>query len=164
MWYHLSLPGKRTPWLPGWGQGHVWHYMRNGPDGMKYRNSIHILWISFKLHALCERRIDYKCTAWASYQILKIPGCACARNAGNIFPRHWLQKKLLVSDLGMHHGTCVTHVTWGMPGSLVHGGMENVPGIPGACAIRNFTYLARGPWMYWPEPLISKTGPCWDPC
>ena len=24
-------------------------------------------------------------------------------------------------------------------------GGENVPGIPGACAIRNFTYLARGP-------------------
>ena len=23
---------------------------------------------------------------------------------------------------------------------------ENVPGIPGACAIHNFTYLVRGPW------------------
>ena len=29
------------------------------------------------------------------------------------FPRHrWL------SDLGIHHGTCVTHVLWCMPGSL----------------------------------------------
>ena len=26
------------------------------------------------------------------------------------------------------------------------GGGENVPGIPGACATRNFVYLARGPW------------------
>ena len=30
--------------------------------------------------------------------------------------------------------------------SLTSGGGENVPGIPGACATRNFTYLARGPW------------------
>ena len=37
---------------------------------------------------------------WASYQIRKIAGCACAGNAGNVFP-----------------------------------------GIPGACATRNFTYL-----------------------
>ena len=62
------------------------------------------------------------------------------------FPRHRLQKKALVSDLGMHHGTCVTHVPWCMSGSLTRGGGENVPGIPGACATRNFTYLVRGPW------------------
>ena len=31
-----------------------------------------------------------------------------------------------------------------MSGSLSRGGGENVPGIPGACATRNFTYLARG--------------------
>ena len=46
----------------------------------------------------------------------------------------------------MHHGTCVTHVPWCMSGSLTCGGGENVPVIPGACATRNFTYLARGPW------------------
>ena len=34
----------------------------------------------------------------------------------------------------MHHGTCVTHVPWCMPGSLTCGDGENVPGIPGACA------------------------------
>ena len=56
-----------------------------------------------------------------------------------------------VSDPDMHHGTCVTHVPWCMPGSLtsvsfdVRGG-ENVPGIPSACANRNFTYLVNGPW------------------
>ena len=32
-----------------------------------------------------------------------------------------------------------------MPGSLTRGGGENVPGIPGECATRNFTYLIRGP-------------------
>ena len=73
-------------------------------------------------------------TTWASYQICKIAGCACAGNTGNVFPRRRLQKKPLVSDPGMHHGTCVTHVPWCMSGSLTRGGGENVPGIPGACA------------------------------
>ena len=52
----------------------------------------------------------------------------------------------VVSDPGMHHGTCVTHVPWCMSRSLTRGGGENVPGIPGAWATRNFAYLARGPW------------------
>ena len=61
------------------------------------------------------------------------------------FPRHRLQRKLLVSDPGMHHSTCVTHVPWCMSGSLTRGGGENVPRIPSACVTHNFTYLARGP-------------------
>ena len=28
------------------------------------------------------------------------------------------------------------------------GGREDVPGIPGACATHNFTYLVRGPWVW----------------
>ena len=72
--------------------------------------------------------------AWASYQIRKIAGCACAGNAGNVFPRRRFQRKPIVSDPGMHHGTCVTHVPWCMSGSLTCGDGENVPGIPGACA------------------------------
>ena len=74
------------------------------------------------------------CQAWASYQIRKIAGCACAGNAGNVFPSRRFQRKPLVSDPGMHHGTCVTHVPWCMSGSLTCGDGENVPGIPGACA------------------------------
>ena len=72
--------------------------------------------------------------SWASYQIRKIAGCACAGNAGNVFPRRRFQRKPVVSDPGMHHGTCVTHVPWCMSGSLTCGDGENVPGIPGACA------------------------------
>ena len=72
--------------------------------------------------------------SWASYQIRKIAGCACAGNAGNVFPRRRFQRKPIVSDRGMHHGTCVTHVPWCMSGSLTCGDGENVPGIPGACA------------------------------
>ena len=76
-------------------------------------------------------------TPWASYQIRKIAGCACAGNAGNVFPRRRFQRKPLVSDPGMHHGTCVTHVPWCMSGSLTCGDGENVPGNPGACAPAN---------------------------
>ena len=62
-----------------------------------------------------------------------------------MFPHHRLQREPLVSDPGMHHGTCVTHVPWWMSASLTRGGGEKVPVIPGACATRNFTYLARDP-------------------
>ena len=61
------------------------------------------------------------------------------------FPRHRLQRKTLVNYPGVHHGTCVTHVPWWMPGSITSGGGENVPSIPVACATRNFTYLVRVP-------------------
>ena len=44
------------------------------------------------------------------------------------FPRHRLQRKPPVSDSGMHHGTCITHVPWCMSGSLIRSGGENVPG------------------------------------
>ena len=83
---------------------------------------------------------------WASCQIRKIAGCACAGNAGNVFPRQRLQWKTLVSDSGMHHCTCVTHVPWCISGSLVPGGGENVPGILRRKRIRNFPHLSRGPF------------------
>ena len=62
------------------------------------------------------------------------------------FPHHRLQRKPSISDPGMYHVTCVTHVPWCMSGSLTRGGGENVPGISGAFATRNFTYLVRGPY------------------
>ena len=77
---------------------------------------------------------------WASYQIRKSAGSACAGNAGNVFPTTDLKGNR------EHHGTCLTHVPWCMTGSLTRGCGENVPGIPGACATHNFRCLARGPW------------------
>ena len=55
------------------------------------------------------------------------------------------------NDPDMNHGTCVTHVPWCMSGSLTGDFLwsrwrGNVPGIPSACATRNFVYLLRGPW------------------
>ena len=71
-------------------------------------------------------------------------GLRMRRECREPFHRHRLQRKPLVSDPGMHHGTCVTHVTRCMSGSLARGGGENIPGIPGACASRNYRYLVRG--------------------
>ena len=56
---------------------------------------------------------------WASYQIHKNAGCACAGNAGNVFPSPWS------SDPVLHHGACVTHMPWCMSGSLTSGFLWN---------------------------------------
>ena len=85
---------------------------------------------------------------WASCQIRKIAGAHAPGMPGTFSPSPQ------VSDPDMHPGTCVTHVPWCMPGSLTSGFRwnrwrgENVPGIPGACATCNFTYLARGPSQF----------------
>ena len=93
------------------------------------------IYVSYIWMACCLTRMaSVPLLWWASYQIRKIAGCTCAGNAGNVSPHRRLQKKPIVSDPGMHHGTCVTHVPWCMSGSLTLGGGENVPGIPGACA------------------------------
>ena len=49
-------------------------------------------------------------------------GLLMRRECRERFPHHRLQRKPLVSDPGMHHGTCVTHVPWCMSGSLNCGG------------------------------------------
>ena len=83
---------------------------------------------------------------WASCQIRKIAGAHAPGMPGTFSPSSQ------VSDPDMHHGTCLTHVPWCMPGSLTSGFLwnwrrgGNVPGIPGACATCNFPYLVRGPY------------------
>ena len=78
----------------------------------------------------------------ASYQIRKIAGLHAPGMPWTFFPPSQ------VSDSDMHHGTCVTHVPWCMPGSLTTFPLKSVSGkgIPVACANRNFTHLVRGPW------------------
>ena len=49
---------------------------------------------------------------WASCQIRKIAGAHAPGMPGTFSPSPQ------VSDPDMHHGTCVTHVPWCMPGSL----------------------------------------------
>ena len=64
------------------------------------------------------------------------------------FSRHRLRRKPLVSDPGMHRGTCVTNVPWCMSGSQTRGGGENVPGIPGACATLILRIWQKAHWTF----------------
>ena len=72
-------------------------------------------------------------------------GLCMRRECRERVPRHQLNRKPLVSDPGMHHGTYLTHVPWYMSESLTRGGGENVPGVPCTSATRSFAYLVRGP-------------------
>ena len=45
-------------------------------------------------------------------------GLRMRRECRERFPRHRLQRKPIIGDPGMHHGTRVTHVLWCMSGSL----------------------------------------------
>ena len=70
------------------------------------------------------------------------------------FPRHRLQRKPLVSDPGLYHGTCVTHVPWCMSGSLNRG-----KGIPGACATRTQFYVSGKRPILSPKAIYDKCIP-----
>ena len=72
----------------------------------------------------------------------------CAGNAGNVFPRRRFQRIPLVSDPGMHHGTCVTHVPWCMSGSLACSERGKRSRHSRRMRTRNFAYLARGSCMF----------------
>ena len=72
-------------------------------------------------------------------------GLRMRRKCRERFLCHRLQRKPLVSDPGLHHGTCVTHVPLCMSGSLTRSDGENVPGIPGACATCNFCVTGKRP-------------------
>ena len=81
-------------------------------------------------------------------------------------PGHRLQRKPLVNHPSMHHmrhARAVMHV-----GVANQWWRENVPGIPGACATRNFIYLARGPWKGFCHPyyytVTNSFGVCCLKC
>ena len=82
---------------------------------------------------------NLRLTRYGKLRVVYVPGCR------KRFPCHWFKRKPPVSDPDIQHGTCVTHVPWCISGSLTRGGVENVPGILGACTTRNFTYLTKGP-------------------
>ena len=67
----------------------------------------------------CRKILEPSRSVWASYQIRKNPGCACAGMPGTFSPPP------RVSDPNMHHRTCVPHVPWCMLGSLTSGLLWN---------------------------------------
>ena len=85
---------------------------------------------------------------WASYYICKIVGCVCAGNAGSEFPvtdfrgNRWSAIPACITARARR--TCRDACR----DCLTRGGAENIPGIPGTCATRRFTYLVRGVLAY----------------
>ena len=63
-----------------------------------------------------ECSIPWLIKPWASFQTRKICGLRMRRECRERFP-----PPPRVSDAGMYHDTCVTHVPWCMPGSLTCG-------------------------------------------
>ena len=87
----------------------------------------------------CGLRMRWKCRErFSRHRGSAIPACTMAR----AWPLFYKKPMGFLSDSG--HLRAVVHVViakWQFP----VGGEENVPGIPGACATRNFTYLVKGP-------------------
>ena len=84
-------------------------------------------------------------TAWASCQMRKIAGAHAPGTPGTFFPATACKRSRHASG-HVRDARAVMHAgiaNWRFP--LKSAGGENVPGIPGACATHNFTYLVRGP-------------------
>ena len=67
---------------------------------------------------------------YASYQIWQNRGLRMRRECRERFPCHQLQRKPLVSDPGISHGTSVTRVLWCLSGSLTHVARKTFPEFP----------------------------------
>ena len=87
-------------------------------------------WRSFFRHLHRNLRL-VRIHAWPAIDLLpdtQTGGLCMRQECRERFPRLPLQRQLLVSDPGMHHGTC--HTPWCMSGSLTRGGGEILPPFP----------------------------------
>ena len=115
---------------------------------------------------LCNRHFYHKdptifrnSSVWSRMGLLRDTsnyGLRMHRECLGRFSRHRLQRKSLVSALHasrhVRHARVVMHVGIANPRCG-----ENVPGIPGACATRNFPYLVRGPWRLSRNYIIHES-------
>ena len=93
--------------------------------------------------------------SWASFQIRKIVGCACAGKSGTFFACHrGLAIPICITACDSRTCRDACRDRW-IAISFKVGGRENVPDIPGACATRELTYLVRGPWNWAKSLFIS---------
>ena len=126
-------------------QKYMWLYMSANQGFLQSSLKFFGMWDVIMAHTAVATQSPRQSQAMRLLPDTQNCGLRMCRECRERFPRYRLQGKPLVSDPGMHHGTCITHVPWCMSGPLIRCGGENVPCIPGACATHNFTYLARGP-------------------
>ena len=133
--YELYLTGSTQLWQGSFckqGQGNIYlqHTIWGQIDG-NFLLLIHIIELLSRLPTMAM-------PPWASYEIRRFAGCACAGNAGIVFPNNDFKKKRKLAI-----PTCAR--------AVMHIGIANPSGgenVPGACATRNLTYPVRGPWRY----------------
>ena len=77
------------------------------------------------------------------------------------FSCHQLQSKQHVSDPGMHHDTCVTHVPWCMSGSLTCGCGKTFPASRCMCNPQ-YHLSGKGPIViiFFITPIVEKIRGC----
>ena len=123
-------------------------------------NQVSMTSILGRLWVCIKRNVSWT-SQWASCQIRQIAGAHAPGMPGTFFPttagkqsRH-ASRHVRDARAVMHAGTANSR----FPLNSAAG--ENVPGIPGACTTRDFTYLVRGPWskqIYAPILPVGKHG------
>ena len=90
-------------------------------------------------------------------------GLRMRRECRERFPRHRLQREPLVSDPGMHHGTCVTDVPWCMSGSLTTVAGKTFPAFPAHAqpGILRIWQEAHGMTPPWPYNQLNVSEDLW---
>ena len=108
-WVHKNIPNIFQNFFHTNRTFHC-HDTRHAHDFCVPNHRIEIRKCNMKVHGV---------KVWASCQIRKIAGAHAPGMPGTFSPSPQ------VSDPDMHHGTCVTHVPWCMPGSLTIGFLWN---------------------------------------
>ena len=109
VWYRQSCPGRWTV--------HPLLDISTGSKGLSKIKDIprNSSWTQISWNHLCSQLISQLPELCIIFVYGPLPdthncGLRMRRECRERFPRHWLQRKPLVSDPDMHHGTCVTHV------------------------------------------------------
>ena len=109
-WYLQRMELFYPPWVAGTD---LTQSRRLRFVGLKYQKSI-----SFKVPRYGPL------TRYVQFRVVHAPGMP------RTFSRYWFLRKPLVSDPGMHHATCVTHVPWYMSEWLTRGAGKTFPAFP----------------------------------
>ena len=112
-WRGASMFSLICAWINDW--------VNNREAGYLGRRRTHydVTVMSTQHDGLAWNEHDEDIMTWASCQIRKIAGAHAPGMSGTFSPSPQ------VCDPDMHHGTCVTHVPWCMPGSLTSGFLWN---------------------------------------
>ena len=129
-YYWAQITSRNIMYFPNFTDsplhGHFLSFVYKNMEALFFINDIYVACSSTETHGPLARYVKLR--------VAHAPGMP-----GMFFPPP------RVIDPDMHHGTCITL------GSLTSGFLwsrwrEKFPGIPSACATRNYTYLIRGPW------------------